>query len=102
MFTNREEGTTERIRDRILTKFDKSDLMLSRLSSDEDVSESGINTQQTLRSDRDHEIRHTEHGIPRHIGRPSKTDSSVIETDTSVLAINKKIEDMKRNKKLWK
>jgi len=101
MFTAREENTTERIRDKLLTKFDKSDLMLSRLSSDEDVSESGIHTQQTLRSDRDLERRISDQGIPRHLGRPSKTDSSIVETDTSVIAINKKIEDMKKNKK-WK
>ena len=102
MFTNREENTTERIRDKLLTKFDKSDLMLSRLSSDEDVSESGIHTQQTIRSEIDHEKRHSDYGIAKHFGRPSKTDSSIVETDTSVIAINKKIDDMKKNKKLRK
>lgn len=96
MFTHNEEGptTTERVREKLLSKFDKSDLMLSKLSSD-DEDESVINTHHIL-SPKDRERRTSNISTNGPQGRPSKTDSSIIETDTSVLAINKKIDEMKK------
>jgi len=108
--------TTDRIRDKLLNKFDKSDLILSKLSSDDehdhdaDMSHNISHTQHTIRSmmtDKDRSRRPSDlvigHSHHQHLhGRPSKTDSSIVETDTSVLAINRKIDDMRKNKKFWK
>jgi len=108
--------TTDRIRDKFLNKYDKSELILSKLSSDDehdhdaDFSQNISHTQHTIRSvitDNDRSRRPSDlvigHHPHHHVhGRPSKTDSSIIETDTSVLAINKKINDMRKNKKFWK
>ncbi len=105
--------TTERIRDKLLNKFDKSDLILSKLSSDDehehdaDWSQNISHTQHTIRSitDKDRSRRTSDLVVNHHLnvhGRPSKTDSSIVETDTSVLAINRKIDDMRKNKKFWK
>jgi len=104
-----EATTTERIRDKLLNKFDKSDLILSKLSSDDehdhdaDFSHNMSHTQHTMRSITDKDrSRRTSDLVVNHHGRPSKTDSSIVETDTSVLAINRKIDDMRKNKKFWK
>jgi len=110
--------TTDRIRDKFLNKYDKSELILSKLSSDDehgddhdaDLSQNISHTQHTIRSvitDNDRSRRPSDLVIANHLhhhvhGRPSKTDSSIVETDTSVLAINKKINDMRKNKKFWK
>ena len=99
MFTNNEENTTtERIRDKLLNKFDKSDLVASKISSeDEDRSESYSNLPQQM-LEKGNERRASDLSGHYTHGRPSKTDSSIVETDTSILAITKKIEELKKNK----
>ena len=101
MFSNNDDTTTDRIREKLIHKFDKSDLITSKLSSDDDESISMTNMQNVLQS-KINQGKLSERITPISHGRPSKTDSSFIETDTSILMINKKIDDMKKNKKLWK
>lgn len=100
MFTNNEDNTTtERIRDKLLSGFGRSDLVASKISSeDEDHSESYSNLPQQM-LDKGNERRASDLSGHFTHGRPSKTDSSIVETDTSILAITKKIDELKKIKK---
>ncbi len=89
------EGMEEssRIKEKLMKKFEKVDLIPAGYSSEEDEEEG-----ETFRSGkfmpRDTSISAIS---PLISGRnPKKNESSIIETDISVLAINKKVEEMRR------
>lgn len=96
------DDETERIKDKLIAKFDKS--LLGKYSSDEEI-DTEREKQWHLEKGKDismksqdisNDVSLTRH----HLRDGSKNESfSMVETDASVLAIQKKIDDMRKNNK---
>jgi len=87
----------DRVSKQLIHKFEKSDQILTTISSENEESDSSIDISEHKASSVT-SPRSDAPSFPKNFfRRDSRETSSFVETDTSVLAINKKVDEMKKS-----